>query len=149
MKRIRGSLSGGLRRTCTDIHCPISQAFYCRSSTFSSCHHLQEQASSPHNSIFIMTWAGASLTLCLGCANYGREFSYMHGLTIKLSSLVAEDSCKGHTNHHPGDSDRQVYGSEQRESTWTHELAAVASSFVDMKAWEDHQRKEGTFASHS
>lgn len=38
-----------------------------------------------------------------------------------------------------------MYGGQEHESNWTHELAAGAASFAGMKAWEDHQRKEGMF----
>lgn len=41
------------------------------------------------------------------------------------------------------DAHRQVYGGQEHESKWTHELAAGAASFAGMKAYEDHQRKEG------
>lgn len=36
-----------------------------------------------------------------------------------------------------------MYGGEEHESNWTHELAAGAASFAGMKAYEDHQRKGG------
>lgn len=42
------------------------------------------------------------------------------------------------------DAHRQVYGGEQHhEAKFSHELIAGAASFAGMKAWEDHQRKEG------
>jgi Protein of unknown function (DUF3759). len=41
------------------------------------------------------------------------------------------------------DAHRRVYGGEEHHSKWTHELAAGAASFAAMKAYEDHQRKEG------
>lgn len=42
------------------------------------------------------------------------------------------------------DAHRQVYGNENKhESSWGHELIAGAASFAGMKAYEDHQRKEG------
>ncbi|KAJ5832044.1 hypothetical protein N7474_000355 [Penicillium riverlandense] len=44
---------------------------------------------------------------------------------------------------------RQVYGGEQHESHFSHELIAGAASFEGMKLWEDHQRKEGKPVSHS
>ncbi len=42
------------------------------------------------------------------------------------------------------DAHRQVYGEQKHESHFSHELIAGAASFAGMKAWEDHQRKEGT-----
>ncbi|KAJ5620776.1 SPX N-terminal [Penicillium lagena] len=47
------------------------------------------------------------------------------------------------------DAHRQVYGGEQHESHFSHELIAGAASFEGMKLWEDHQRKEGKPVSHS
>lgn len=47
---------------------------------------------------------------------------------------------------HAGESEeahREVYGQEKHESKLSHELVAGAASFAGMKAWEDHQRKEG------
>ena len=52
-------------------------------------------------------------------------------------------SCE--TDPGTGESDeahRQVYGGEH-EAKFSHELIAGAASFAGMKAWEDHQRKEG------
>ncbi|KAJ5104603.1 hypothetical protein NUU61_001950 [Penicillium alfredii] len=51
-----------------------------------------------------------------------------------------------------GDSDnahQQVYGEKKHESHFSHELIAGAASFEGMKAWEDHQRKQGKTVSHS
>lgn len=51
----------------------------------------------------------------------------------------------------PGESDnahREVYDNDQKhEGKFSHELIAGAASFAGMKAFEDHQRKEGTFLS--
>ncbi|KAJ5134554.1 hypothetical protein N7448_000427 [Penicillium atrosanguineum] len=47
------------------------------------------------------------------------------------------------------DAHRRVYGGEEHQSQWTHELAAGAASFAGMKAYEDHQRKEGKTVSHA
>ncbi|GES64200.1 CipC-like antibiotic response protein [Aspergillus terreus] len=44
---------------------------------------------------------------------------------------------------------REVYGQEKHESKLSHELVAGAASFAGMKAWEDHQRKEGKPVSHA
>lgn len=42
------------------------------------------------------------------------------------------------------DAHRQVYeGENKHESHFSHELLAGAASFAGMKAFEDHQRKEG------
>jgi hypothetical protein len=38
-----------------------------------------------------------------------------------------------------------VYGEQKHESHLSHELIAGAASFAGMKAWEDHQRKEGMY----
>ncbi|KAJ5280368.1 CipC-like antibiotic response protein [Penicillium angulare] len=49
------------------------------------------------------------------------------------------------------DAHRQVYGGEQQhhEAKFSHELIAGAASFAGMKAWEDHQRKEGKTVKHA
>ncbi|KAJ5689215.1 hypothetical protein N7462_003607 [Penicillium macrosclerotiorum] len=47
------------------------------------------------------------------------------------------------------DAHRQVYGQEHHESHFSHELIAGAASFAGMKAWEDHQRKEGKPVKHA
>ncbi|KAB8076487.1 hypothetical protein BDV29DRAFT_170060 [Aspergillus leporis] len=38
---------------------------------------------------------------------------------------------------------------EQHEGHLSHELIAGAASFAGMKAWEDHQRKEGKTVNHA
>ncbi|KAE8371986.1 hypothetical protein BDV26DRAFT_275034 [Aspergillus bertholletiae] len=43
---------------------------------------------------------------------------------------------------------RQVQG-EKHEGHLSHELIAGAASFAGMKAWEDHQRKEGKTVNHA
>lgn len=52
------------------------------------------------------------------------------------TDLVLEQSDEAH---------RQVYGEQHHESHLSHELIAGAASFAGMKAWEDHQRKEGMY----
>ncbi|KAJ6022222.1 hypothetical protein N7540_007726 [Penicillium herquei] len=51
------------------------------------------------------------------------------------------------------DAHRQVYGREEEpqhhEAKFSHELIAGAASFAGMKAWEDHQRKEGKTVKHA
>ena len=52
----------------------------------------------------------------------------------------------GLTGNFLGESDdahRKVYGGEKHEGKFSHELLAGAASFAGMKAFEDHQRKEG------
>ncbi|KAJ5223663.1 CipC-like antibiotic response protein [Penicillium chermesinum] len=44
---------------------------------------------------------------------------------------------------------RQVYGQQAHEAKFSHELIAGAASFAGMKAWEDHQRKEGKVVKHA
>lgn len=66
-------------------------------------------------------------------------------LTAMALALIYRTS-KDWTDCVIGDSEdahRKVYGGEEHESNWTHELAAGAASFAGMKAYEDHQRKEG------
>lgn len=40
-----------------------------------------------------------------------------------------------------------MYGEKKHEGKLSHELIAGAASFEAMKAWENHQRKEGMFIS--
>ncbi|KAJ6130303.1 CipC-like antibiotic response protein, partial [Penicillium capsulatum] len=47
------------------------------------------------------------------------------------------------------DAHREVYGEKKHESSWGHELIAGAASFAGMKAYEDHQRKEGKTVKHA
>ncbi|KAA8647024.1 hypothetical protein EYZ11_000097 [Aspergillus tanneri] len=47
------------------------------------------------------------------------------------------------------DAHREIYGEQKHESHFSHELIAGAASFAGMKAWEDHQRKEGKPVSHA
>ncbi|KAJ5609360.1 hypothetical protein N7528_009927, partial [Penicillium herquei] len=51
------------------------------------------------------------------------------------------------------DAHRQVYGGQEEpqhhEAKFSHELIAGAASFAGMKAWEDHQRKEGKTVKHA
>ncbi|KAJ5176890.1 CipC-like antibiotic response protein [Penicillium canariense] len=44
---------------------------------------------------------------------------------------------------------REVYGERRHESHFSHELIAGAASFAGMKAWEDHQRREGKPVKHA
>ncbi|KAJ5517907.1 CipC-like antibiotic response protein [Penicillium expansum] len=45
---------------------------------------------------------------------------------------------------------QEVYNGEQHhEGKFSHEFAAGAASFAGMKAYEDHQRKEGKPVSHA
>ncbi|GLB05583.1 DUF3759 domain-containing protein [Aspergillus vadensis CBS 113365] len=46
------------------------------------------------------------------------------------------------------DAHRQVY-ENKHEGHLSHELLAGAASFAGMKAWEDHQRKQGKPVSHA
>ncbi|KAL2013617.1 hypothetical protein VTN00DRAFT_1142 [Thermoascus crustaceus] len=46
------------------------------------------------------------------------------------------------------DAHKQVYG-EQHEAKLSHEIIAGAASFAGLKAFEDHQRKEGKTVSHA
>ncbi|GJP92551.1 hypothetical protein CBS115989_5735 [Aspergillus niger] len=46
------------------------------------------------------------------------------------------------------DAHRQVY-ENKHEGHLSHELIAGAASFAGMKAWEDHQRKQGKTVSHA
>lgn len=45
------------------------------------------------------------------------------------------------------DAHQQVYGGEQHEAKFSHELLAGGAAFEGMKLFEDHQRKEGKFLS--
>ncbi|KAJ5241254.1 CipC-like antibiotic response protein [Penicillium citrinum] len=47
------------------------------------------------------------------------------------------------------DAHRKVYGGEKHEGKFSHELLAGAASFAGMKAFEDHQRKEGKTVKHA
>ncbi|OKL64620.1 hypothetical protein UA08_00302 [Talaromyces atroroseus] len=44
---------------------------------------------------------------------------------------------------------QQVYGGEQHEAKFSHELIGGAASFEAFKAFEDHQRREGKPVSHA
>jgi hypothetical protein len=52
---------------------------------------------------------------------------------------------------HAEESHREVYERGQEyhhEAKFSHEAIAGAASFAGMKAWEDHQRKEGMLIIH-
>ncbi|KAJ5745357.1 hypothetical protein N7520_010539, partial [Penicillium odoratum] len=52
---------------------------------------------------------------------------------------------------HGDRSHREVYGEQQahHEAKFSHEAIAGAASFAGMKAWEDHQRREGKPVTHA
>lgn len=47
------------------------------------------------------------------------------------------------------DAHQQVYGQEEHEGKFSHELIAGAASFAAIKHYEDSQRKEGKPVSHA
>ncbi|KAI9930050.1 hypothetical protein ASPWEDRAFT_283469 [Aspergillus wentii DTO 134E9] len=51
--------------------------------------------------------------------------------------------------HESHEAHEQVYGEKKHEGKLSHELIAGAASFEAMKAWENHQRKEGKTVKHS
>ncbi|ORY80429.1 hypothetical protein BCR37DRAFT_404896 [Protomyces lactucae-debilis] len=53
----------------------------------------------------------------------------------------------GFGEHH--DSYQQVYGQQEHEGKFSHELIAGAASFEAMKMFEDRQRSEGKTVSHA
>ncbi|KAH8548018.1 hypothetical protein BGW37DRAFT_431820 [Umbelopsis sp. PMI_123] len=60
----------------------------------------------------------------------------------------------GHHHHHHGhhfqDHHEEFYNTpHEHKAKFSHELIAGAASFAAVKAWEDHQRREGKTVNHA
>lgn len=52
-----------------------------------------------------------------------------------------------HSKDETRDAHQQVYGNDQNEAKFSHELIGGAAAFEGMKLFEDRQRKEGEIGS--
>lgn len=88
----------------------------------------------------------ASLTLSISLSTFSLPKSTQNGLGLGYVSCLTT-SHLNKSNKVTDESDnahREVYEENKHESHLSHELIAGAASFAGMKAFEDHQRKEGT-----
>lgn len=67
--------------------------------------------------------------------------------SFHLSAGISHELELTHNLDHAEQSHREVYEQGQEyhhEAKFSHEAIAGAASFAGMKAWEDHQRAQGT-----
>ena len=118
-------------------------------------------------------------SLCLSLTSIrSQSHSYSHPQTLHLSYHIYYFFCRFQSNHifhngflgyvfvpplvpghitdtaidHGEDSYEQVYNNdnfEENKSSFSHELVAGGAAFAGFKAFEDHQREEGSSTPHS